>query len=93
MNSRDVELVVFLIIFHLLSYTSHLISKLYGKMKQKSAYYEVESTPKNDFSLYLITFHCNVLQFVVSLLSIMVTFLVATTQELVFRSKTFMLTN
>ena len=93
MNGRDVELVVFLIIFHLLNYTSLLIPKLYGKMKQKSAYYEVESTPKNEFSLYLITFHGNVLQFVVSLLSIMVTFLVATTQELVFRSKTFMLMN
>ena len=90
MNGRDVELVALLIIFHLLNYTSLLIPNLYGKMKQKSAYYEVESTPKNEFSLYLITFHGNVLQFVVSLLSIMVTFLVATTQELVCRSKTFM---
>ena len=93
MNGRDVELVPLLIIFHLLNYTSLLIPNLYGKMKQKSAYYEVKSTPKNEFSLYLITFHGDVLQFVVSLLSIMVTFLVATTQELVFRSKAFMLTN
>ena len=53
-------------------------------MKQKLAYYEVVSTPKNEFSLYLITFHGNVSQFVVSLLSIMVTFRVVTTQELVF---------
>ena len=60
-------------------------------MEQKLAYYEVESTPQNE--LYLITFHGNVSQFVLSLLSIMVTFRVATTQELVFRSKTFMLTN
>ena len=59
-------------------------------MEQKLAYYEVESTPKNEFSLYLITFHDNVLQFVVSLLSIMGTFLVATTQELFFRSKTLL---
>ena len=36
-------------------------------MKQKLAYYEVESSPKNEFSLYLITFHSNVAQFVVSL--------------------------
>ena len=36
-------------------------------MKQKLAYYEVQSTAENDFSLYLITFHGNVLQFVVSL--------------------------
>ena len=42
----DVKLVAFLIIFHLLNYTSRLIPKLYGKMKQKLAYYEVESTPK-----------------------------------------------
>ena len=62
-------------------------------MKQKLANYEVESTPKNEFPLYLIKFHGNVLQFVVSLLSIMVTFLVPTTQELVFQSKTFMSTN
>ena len=34
----------FLIIFHLLNYISPLIPKLYGKMKQKLAYYEVEST-------------------------------------------------
>ena len=79
--------------FHLLSYTSPLIPKIYRKMKQKLAYYEVKSTPKNEFSLYLITFHGNVLQFVVLLLSIMVTFLVTTPQELVFGSKTFMSTN
>ena len=48
-------------------------------MKQKLAYYDVESMPKNEFSLYLIKFHGNVLQFVASLLSIMVTFHVATT--------------
>ena len=62
-------------------------------MKQKLANYEVESTPQNEFSLYLITFHGNVSQFVVSLLPIIVTFGVTTTQELVFRSKTFMSTN
>ena len=62
-------------------------------MKQKLGFYEVESTPKNEFSLYLITFHGNVSQFVVSLLPIIVTFSVTTTQELVFRSKTFMSTN
>ena len=62
-------------------------------MKQKLAYYEVESTPKNEFSLYLITFHGNVSQFVVSLLPFIVTFGVTTTQALVFRSKTFMSTN
>ena len=71
----------FLIIFHLLNYTFPLTLKRYGKIKQKLANYEVESTPKNEFSLYLITFHGNVLQFVVSLLSIMVTFLVATTHS------------
>ena len=71
-SRRDVKLVAFLIIFHLLNYTSPLIPKLYGKMKQILAYYEVESTPKNEFSLYLITFHCNVLLlFVVSLLSLL----------------------
>ena len=86
-SRRDVKLVAFLIIFHLLNYTSPLIPKLYGKMKQKLAYYEVESTPKNEFSLYLITFHGKVSQFVVSLLSIMVTFRVTTTQELVFEAK------
>ena len=74
----------FLIIFHLLNYTSPLIPKHYGKMKKKLTYDEVESTPKNEFLLYLITFHGNVSQFVVSLLSIMVTFRVVTTQELVF---------
>ena len=52
-SRRDVKLVAFLIIFHLLNYTSPLIPKLYGKMKQKLAYYEVESTPKNECSLYL----------------------------------------
>ena len=62
-------------------------------MKQKLTYYEVESTPKNEFSLYLITFHGNVSQFVVSLLSIVVTFRVTKTQELVFQSQTFMSTN
>ena len=56
-------------------------------MKQKLAFYEVESTPKNEFSLYLITFYDNVSQFVVSLLSIIVTFRVTTTQELVFKAK------
>ena len=61
----------FLIIFHLLNYTSPLIPKLYGKMKQILGYYELESTPKNEFSLYLITFHGNVLLFVVSLLSLL----------------------
>ena len=40
-------------------------------MKQILAYYEVESTPKNEFSLYLITFYGNVLLFVVSLLSLL----------------------
>ena len=30
-------------------------------MKQILAYYELESTPKNEFSLYLITFNGNVL--------------------------------
>ena len=54
-------------------------------MKQILAYYEVESTPKNEFSLYLITFYGNVSQFVVSLLAIMVTFRVAATQESFFR--------
>ena len=47
-SRRDVKLVAFLIIFHLLNYTSRLIPKLYGKMKQKLAYYEVESTPKKN---------------------------------------------
>ena len=64
----------FHIIFHLLNYTSPLIPKLYGKMEQKLAYYEVESTPKNEFSLYLITFHGNVLLFVLSLLSLVIWF-------------------
>ena len=41
-------------------------------MKQKLAYYEVQSAPKNGFSLNLITFYGNVSQFVVFLLSIMV---------------------
>ena len=40
-------------------------------MKQILAYYEVESTPKNELSLYLITFYGNVLLFVVSLLSLL----------------------
>ena len=91
-SRRDVKLVAFLIIFHLLRYTSLLIPKFHGKIKQKLAYYEVESMPKNEFSLYLITFHSNVSHFVVSLLSIKVTFRVATTQESFFRSKTFMST-
>ena len=43
-------------------------------MKLKLAYYEVESTPKNEFSLYLITFHGNVLLFVLSLLSLVIWF-------------------
>ena len=43
-SRRDLKLVAFLIIFHLLNYMSSLIPKLYGKMKQKLAYYEVEST-------------------------------------------------
>ena len=34
----------FFIIFYLLNYTSSLILKLHGKMKEKLAYYEVEST-------------------------------------------------
>ena len=62
-------------------------------MKQKLANYEVETTPKNEFLLYLIIFHGSVSQFVVSLLPIMVIFRVTTTQELVFRSETFMSTN
>ena len=33
----DVKLVAFLIIFHLLNYTTPLIPKRYGKMKQKSS--------------------------------------------------------
>ena len=70
-SCRDVKLVAFLIIFHLLNYTSPLIPKLYGNMKQILAYYEVESTPKNEFSLCLITFHGNVLLFVVSLLPLL----------------------
>ena len=41
-------------------------------MKQKLAYYEVQSAPKNGFSLYLITFYGNVSQFVVLLLSIVI---------------------
>ena len=40
-------------------------------MKQILAYYEVESTPKNEFSLCLITFHGNALLFVVSLLPLL----------------------
>ena len=72
----------FLIIFYLLNYTTPRNPKLYCKMKQKLAFYEVESTPKNEFSFYLITFHDNV-----SLLSIIVTFRVTTTQELVFEAK------
>ena len=48
-SCRDVKLAAFLIIFYLLNYTLPLIPKLYGKMKQKLAYYEVQSTPKNGF--------------------------------------------
>ena len=81
-----------LIIFHLLSYTSPIIPKLYGKMKQKLAYYEVESKPKNVFVLPY-AFHSNLSEFVVSVLSIIVTFRVAATQESFFRSKTSMSTN
>ena len=36
-------------------------------MKQKLTYYEVETTPKKKFLLYLITFHANISQFFVSL--------------------------
>ena len=86
-SRRDVNLVAFLIIFHLLSHTSPLIPKLHGKMKQKLTYYEVESRPKNQFSFYLITLYSNVSQFVVSLLSIMVTFWVAATQDRFFEAK------
>ena len=40
-------------------------------MKQILASYELKSTPKNEFSLHLITFYGNVLLFVVSLLSLL----------------------
>ena len=43
-SHRDIKLVAFFIIFYLLNYTSSLILKLHGKMKEKLAYYEVEST-------------------------------------------------
>ena len=63
-------------------------------MKQKLVYYEVESTQKrinevdkNEFLLYLVTFHGNVSQFVVSLLSIMVTFRVAISRNLCFKKQ------
>ena len=56
-------------------------------MKQKLGYYEAESTPKNEFSLYLITFHGNVSQFVVSLPSIMVTFCVVQLKNRFFEAK------
>ena len=45
-SRRDVKPVAFRAIFHLLNYTSPLIPKPHGKMKQKLGYYEVESTPK-----------------------------------------------
>ena len=85
----------FLIIFHLLNYTSPLIPKLYGKMKQILAYYEVELAPKNEFSLYLITFHCNVLLFIVSLLSLLNWFFEAKhlCQRIKHRFVVFVLTN
>ena len=63
-------------------------------MKQKLVYYEVESTQKrinevekNEFLLYLVTFHGNVSQFVVSLLSIMVTFRVVISRKLCFKKQ------
>ena len=64
-------------------------------MKQKLAYYEVESTPKNEFSLYLITFHCNVLLFAVSLLSLLNWFFEAKRlcQRIKHRFVVFVLTN
>ena len=64
-------------------------------MKQILAYYEVESTPKNEFSLYLITFHCNVLLFAVSLLSLLNWFFEAKRlcQRIKHRFVVFVLTN
>ena len=84
-----------LIIFYLLNYTSPLIPKLYGKMKQILAFYEVKSTPKNEFSLYLITFHCSVLLFVVSLLPLLNWFFEAKRlcQRIKHRFFVFILTN
>ena len=86
-SHRDLKLVAFLIIFHLLNYASPLIPKLFSKMKQKLACYKVESTPKNEFSLHLITFHGNVLQFVVSLLSIWSLFLSPQLKNWFFEAK------
>ena len=64
-------------------------------MKQILAYYEVELTPKNEFSLYLITFHCNVLLFVVSLLWLLNWFFEAKRlyQRIKYRFVVFVLTN
>ena len=44
------------LIFHLLNYTSPPIPKLYGKMKEKLAYYEVELTLKMSFCCNLSHF-------------------------------------
>ena len=64
-------------------------------MKQILAYYEVELTPKNEFSLYLITFHCNVLLFVVSLPWLLNWFFEAKRlyQRIKYRFVVFVLTN
>ena len=64
-------------------------------MKQILGYYELESTPKNEFSLYLITFHGNVLLFVVSLLSLVIWFFEAKRlcQRIKHRFVVFVLTN
>ena len=74
-SRRDVKLVPFFIIFHLLNYTSPLIPKLHGHMKQSLLWSRINAK-KRDFVV-----HGNISQFVVSLLSIMVTFLVATTHS------------
>ena len=50
----DVKLVAFLT-FHLLNYTSALIPKLYGEMKRKLTYYEVESIPKK--WVFIVPYH------------------------------------
>ena len=53
-SRRGVKLVLYFIIFHLLNYTSPLIPNF--MVKWNKAYYELELTPKNEFSLFMATY-------------------------------------